>query len=316
MEELRKEKIQKAKLALLSMQRYSWEQGVAMQAFLEQGDKEIVFAMAKEAAYRRTADGRAAMIGAQDAVTDPCSVGEALLYAARQTGDGELLEAHRRLLEWALEKAPRNADGTVYHIDTAPQFWVDSLYMLPPYLAAAGYPKEAVRQIKGYWSALYDPKSGLMSHMWDDGEGCYLRKDHWGVGNGWAMAGLARVIDLLPLEMASEKEELSVMARNLVEAVSRYIREDGLAHDVLDHPETFVETNLPQMLAYSIYRGIRSGWLESSCQALADRCRRAAEDQVDRFGLVQNVCGAPDFSHAGVAPEGQAFFLLMEAVSF
>ncbi|MBV8276885.1 MAG: glycosyl hydrolase, partial [Verrucomicrobia bacterium] len=41
------------KLALLSMQRNSWEQGVAMDAFFEQGDRDVVIALAKEAAYRR-----------------------------------------------------------------------------------------------------------------------------------------------------------------------------------------------------------------------------------------------------------------------
>jgi hypothetical protein len=34
---------------------------------------------------------------------------------------------------------------------------------------------------------------------------------------------------------------------------------------------------------------------------------------VDTYGLVQGVCGAPTFDKPGVAPEGQAFFLMMEA---
>ena len=37
--------------------------------------------------------------------------------------------------------------------------------------------------------------------------------------------------------------------------------------------------------------------------------------EVDAYGLVQGVCGAPGFDHAGTAPEGQAFFLLMEAAA-
>ena len=44
--------IRKAALVLLSMQRHSWEQGVAMQAFLEMGDMETVTAMAIGAVYR------------------------------------------------------------------------------------------------------------------------------------------------------------------------------------------------------------------------------------------------------------------------
>ena len=43
------DKRKKAAMALLCMQRYSWEQGTAMQAFLESGEDEIVLKMAKEA---------------------------------------------------------------------------------------------------------------------------------------------------------------------------------------------------------------------------------------------------------------------------
>jgi hypothetical protein len=40
--------------------------------------------------------------------------------------------------------------------------------------------------------------------------------------------------------------------------------------------------------------------------------RAAARAKVDQYGVVQGVCGAPTFDHAGVAAEGQAFFLMME----
>ena len=47
----------------------------------------------------------------------------------------------------------------------------------------------------------------------------------------------------------------------------------------------------------------------------AARMRAAARAKVDAAGLVQGVAGAPDFRHAGIAPEGQAFFLLMETAA-
>jgi hypothetical protein len=45
----------------------------------------------------------------------------------------------------------------------------------------------------------------------------------------------------------------------------------------------------------------------------ADRMRAAVHAKVDRCGLVQGVCGAPNFNRPGTATEGQAFLLLMEA---
>jgi rhamnogalacturonyl hydrolase YesR len=84
---------------------------------------------------------------------------------------------------------------------------------------------------------------------------------------------------------------------------------------VLDDPSTFPEINCGQMIAYTIYRGVREGWLDGDLIPAAERIRSAAQRQVDRFGFVQNVCGAPTFDRPGAAPEGQAFYILMEAAA-
>lgn len=303
---------EKAARMLLAMQRHSWEQGVAMQAFLELGEYNLVELMSREAVFRQTADGRAAMIGVSDGVTDPCAAGEALYYSAVQTKDPQLQQGYEKLLCWAMEKAPRNAEGTVYHLTGSKEFWVDSFYMLPPFLAACGYYEEALAQIDGYWKALYDSHDGLLSHRWDDEKQSYLRKDYWGVGNGWAMAGLARVIDSLPEAYEEQRQELIEKVRGLLQKSLLYLREDGLFHDVLNNPETFVETNFSQMLAYTIYRGVKSGWLGAADKETADRLRQAVGAKVDAAGIVQGACAAPDFNSPGAAPEAQAFFLLME----
>ena len=308
-------KIDLVKLALLSMQRNSWEQGVAMDAFLEQGDRDVVIALAKEAAYRRTPDGRPAMIRPDEGITDPCSVGEALIFAFRETDDKELGDACDSLLGWALKSAPRNHNGILYHVPNRPEYWIDSMYMLPPYLAAAGHPEEALHQVDGYRAALFDPQAGLFSHKWDDGKQALVRKEFWGVGNGWTAAGLARTIDLLPETMSSQKQELVQMAHALVDCLLKYKRPDWLFHDVVDDPASFVEVNLSQMLAYTIYRGLIAGWLPGAYEKAARSRRQAVSGKLDRFGLVQGVCGAPHFDRPGVAAEGQSFYLMLDAAA-
>jgi unsaturated rhamnogalacturonyl hydrolase len=95
-------KIERVKQALLSMQRASWEQGVAAQAFLELGEADLVILMAKEAVLRQKADGRLAALGSDEAVTDPAANGEAVLYGARATGDTRFHEAAYRMLDYLL----------------------------------------------------------------------------------------------------------------------------------------------------------------------------------------------------------------------
>lgn len=305
--------LDKVKKAALAMQRYNWEQGVLAQAFLEAGDEEIALLLAVEGANRQHTDGRCCHIGGSTAATDPCAVGEALLHACEQTADPALQQARDLLLHWALESAPRNAAGIVYHLCDSREFWVDSLYMLPPFLARAGFCEQAMQQINGYWNALFVPEKGLLAHRWDDGSQCFIRKDVWGVGNGWAAAGMARVRACLPESDTANRLLLEERIRLLLDSALKYQRPDGMFHDVLDDPTSFPEINCGQMFAYTIYRGVKEGWLDPSLLAAAERIRNAAHASVDAYGLVRNVCGMPTFDKPGVATEGQAFFILMES---
>jgi rhamnogalacturonyl hydrolase YesR len=133
------------------------------------------------------------------------------------------------------------------------------------------------------------------------------------VGNGWAVCGMTRVIRLLPGSLAADKKRLCGYVSAALDGCLHYLRPDGLFHNVVDDAGSFVETNLAQMLAYAIYRGVRSGWLPAAYLPKAARLRGAAWEKVDASGLVQGVCGSPEFSAPGTATEGQAFFLLMEA---
>ncbi len=305
--------VDKVKLAMLSMQRDAWEQGVAAQALLELGEQNLAVLLAREAVLRQHKDGRLAVVRATDAVTDPAASGEAVMFAARATGEASFKEAANRMLYYLLEKAPCAQDGTLYHITSHPQFWIDSMYMAPPFLAVAGYPQIAVRQVEGYRRRLWNAENKLFSHIWDESAHKFIRKAFWGVGNGWAAAGMTRVIRALPDPMQAEKQSLAVYVKEVVDGCLAHQREDGLFYDVVDDPHTFVETNLAQMLAYTIYRSVQGGWLDQGYLARADSMRVAAHAKVDEEGLVRGVCGSPAFDHPGTATEGQAFFLLMEA---
>ena len=304
--------MEKVKLAMFSMQRATWEQGAAMQAMLELGETELVILMAKDAVLRQSSDGRLAMLGEEFALSDAASPGEAVLWAAKKTGDQALMNGFNKLLDYILEKAPRTKDGIIYHFTNSPQIWSDIMYMLPPFLAAAGKYEEAIKQIDGARACLWNSDKKLLSHMWDCEKQVFPRKDCWGVGNGWSAAGITRVIRALPESMHTQKKKLIGYVLEIIDGCLAYMREDGLFHNIVDNPHSFVETNLSQMLAYSIYRGIAGGWIAPSYKRKADTMRAAAHSKVDTLGLVQGVCGSPEFDHPGTATEGQVFFILME----
>lgn len=309
-----KQRIELAKAAALALERRDWEQGVLAQALYEAGDMPAVVQLTVGAVVQKAADGRLAVV-IEGGPTDPAMGGEAYWAAAQQTGDAELKAGVDGLLDWILHRAPRAPDGTLYHVFKEPEVWSDGFHGAPPFLAALGHYDEALKQIDGFKQRLWDPQRKLLHHMWHDGKQRFTREAFWGVGNGWAAAGLARVIRSLPAARQADRERLAIFLRELIDGCLALQRSDGLFHDVLDKPETFVETNLAQMLAYAIYTSAGGGWLEKSYIAAADRMRAAARAKCDRWGFVRGVCGAPNFDHPGVATEGQAFHILMEAAA-
>jgi unsaturated rhamnogalacturonyl hydrolase len=307
--------VEKVKMSMLAMQREAWEQGVAMQSLLEWGDRDMVIRMAHGAMLRIYDDGRLGMVSDNHGVTDPAANGEGVLFAAKVTGDPLFKEGAVRMLGYLMKKAPRTADGTLHHIDDKPQVWIDSMYMAPPFLAVAGAPAEAVTQVEGFRRILWNGPAKLFSHIWDDGKRAFERQAFWGVGNGWAAAGMARVIKALPEGMTGERKRLVGYVREVLDGCLKHRRPDGFFHDVVDDPKSFIETNLAQMLSYTIFRGVKGEWLPKSYLKDAEIMRRAASSKVDALGYVRDVCGSPTFEKPGVATEGQAFFILMEAAA-
>jgi rhamnogalacturonyl hydrolase YesR len=305
------QRIQKALSAAMAMQRRDWEQGILAQALLEAGDRERVILLSKAAAVQKMPDGRMGVVVSGGA-TDPAMGGEAYAKAAEWAADSQLRQCVDGLLEWIRHKAPRSADGVLYHVLDAPQMWSDGFSGAPPFLAAMGLYDEALAQIDGYWQRLWNPEHRLLAHIWDEGKLGFADGSFWGGGNGWAAAGLARVLHNLPADRTRDRERLAEFARKIIDGCLAHQRSDGLFHDVVDRPSSFVETNLAQMLAYAAYEGVAQGWLPRNYLGHADRMRAAARAKMDGFGFVQGVCSAPNFDRAGISTEGQAFCIRME----
>jgi len=307
-----KTRIAKATAAALAMQRRDWEQGTLAQAFLEAGDHANVILLTKAAMVQKTPDGRLGVVGSGSA-TDPAMGGEAYLLAAKLTGDPAIQAAVQGMLDYILKTAPRAPDGTLYHVFNNPQVWSDGFYSSPPFLAAAGQHDEALRQIDGFRKRLWNPQKKMLSHIWDDGKQGFNDAAFWGSGNGWAAAGIARVIRSLPADRKDDRVRLAAFVKDIVDGCLAYQRPDGLFHDKMDRPDSFVETNAAQMLAFAIYTGVHGGWLPREYAAKADLMRDAARSKVDQFGYVQGACGAPGFNRPGTSTEAQSFFIMMEA---
>ena len=281
--------------ALLAMQRQSWEQGVAAHAAHDLGRADLVRLLAESAVTRQTPDGR--LGGPDDNAVNGAACGEAALLAG-------FADAAGRQLDWLLHRAGRADDGTIFHVVGEREVWADTVYMVVPFLAAAGELDEAVRQVEGH-----------RRHLCRDGIYAAIepgRPARWGGGNGWVVAGIARAVRWAP---ALRDTALPGHARQVLDACLALRRPDGLFHDVLDDPTTFRETNAAQMFAYAALTGVADGWLPASYAEVGRDLLAAATREVDEYGLVRNACGAPTFDRPGTSAEAQAFHLLALAAS-
>jgi unsaturated rhamnogalacturonyl hydrolase len=309
------DRIRRVLVATIGMQRIDWEQGTVAQALLEMGEYDLMISLARAAIMRQT-NGRFSALMGNMPINDTSSVGEAVLLAGKLTGDPIFMKGANEMLGVIKTTTHKNSEGIIYHTqEPAKYIMSDAFYMLPPFLAAAGEYDEALKQIEGYRKYLYHEKEQLYSHSWDDPNKKFAREDFWGVGNGWTAAGLTRVIKHLPDNRKEDRNRLIGYVKEVIDGCLKYLRGDGLFHNVVNNPDTFVEVNLSQMISYSIFRGVEAGYIDKSYLARAAIMRKAANGLVDNLGYVNDVCGVPGFDRPYFAPEGQAFFLMMETAA-
>lgn len=304
--------VEKAIQAMLCMQRAAWEQGTASQALIAAGKKDLAILFAKDALVRQTKEGRLGILGSDPGVTDPASNGESVLLAFKETGEEKYKLAADRMYQYLKKDAPKTCDGILHHVTYAKQVWSDASFMAPPFLALMGDFEEAVKQLEGFRKYLMHPEKKMYYHMWDESKKDYARKLFWGGGNGWTAAGIAKILNWVPNDSVELRKRLISMGKEVIDGCIKYMRPDGLFHDIIDDGSSFVETNLGQMLAFSIYTGIKAGWLEKDYKAKADKMREGAIAKIDKYGIVQGACSSPNFDKSGTSTEAQSFFIMME----
>ncbi|MCL1937285.1 MAG: glycoside hydrolase family 88 protein [Candidatus Azobacteroides sp.] len=305
--------VEKARNAMLAMQRASWEQGVAIQAMIECADYDMLRLLVNEALVRQTPDGRTCMLGSDHNVTDPVAAGYGILKCFELFGEEKYKQAAERLYRYCKIEAPRNASGIVYHVNNSREIWSDSIYMLPPFLAAYGDYDECLKQIRGYRACLWNPGKKLYSHRWSDDSNSFINARFWGGGNGWAAAAFAIIYELLPADQPTYKTEIATCLVELLDGLQANVRPDGLFNDFVGEPDSFVETNLSQMAAFAIFKSIKTGAIDAKYLEFALKMNAGALAKVDEYGYVQGASGSPYFNLPGTSTEAQAFLLMMLA---
>jgi unsaturated rhamnogalacturonyl hydrolase len=196
-----------------------------------------------------------------------------------------------------LDECPRFDDGAFYR--SGKGMMTDDPYMTVPFLVREWqrthepkYLESAIAQVLGTHARLFDEKAGLLRHLWD----LKTQKpagEFWGRGNGWTVLAHVELLSALPKDHPRRAEVLAAFVKHMT-GVRDCADSQGGWHQVLDHPESWLETSATGMLTYGMARGVNEGWLDATFAETARRGWSALQTKVTPDGDLLDVCGSTD----------------------
>ncbi|MET3848874.1 glycoside hydrolase family 88 protein [Paenibacillus sp. OAE614] len=260
-------------------------------------------------AERHGAPGANHQLALIDSLDDCGSFGATMLRAHKERTLPGAERAAERIARYITEEQDRLEDGTLYRFRSFSELmvntiWCDDLYMSVPFLcqyfALTGekhYLDDAAEQFLLYRKRLYMPERNIMHHVYNIrfGKPCTVP---WGRGNGWVLFSLTELLEVLP-DDHPRRSELLRWYRELCGGYAALQDAEGLWHQVLTDPDSYVETSCTSMFVYAFAKGVRQGWIPD-----ADRFAHAAlrgfealtRHCIDQHGNIYGVCRGSGYS--------------------
>lgn len=174
--------------------------------------------------------------------------------------------------------------------------WLDDLYMAVPALVQMGkltgrasYFDDALWQLESYAKKMFIPSKGLFMHGWVQGMETHPAF-HWARANGWALLTMTEMLDVIPADHPKRKDLLSLYRKH-VEGLVRYQDGTGFWHQLLDRPDSYLETSATAIYTYCIAKGCNEGWLDRLAYApTAALGWNAVSTKVNDAGQVEGTC--------------------------
>jgi rhamnogalacturonyl hydrolase YesR len=209
--------------------------------------------------------------------------------------------------------------------------WCDALFMAPPAMsalsAATGEPAYLNTMDDMWWDThalLYDSADSLFhrdepSMTRRDGRAPRSWLDNrlfWSRGNGWVLAGTARVLEFMPDDYRSREEYEALLGQMAIRIAGRQGNDGLWRASLLDPPEVYTpETSGSALFCYAISWGINNGVLDDErFLPVVDRAwdglvAAVAED--GRLGWVQGIGKGPALARErDTAPYGVGALLM------
>ncbi|MDA3833095.1 MAG: glycoside hydrolase family 88 protein [Spirochaetales bacterium] len=231
------------------------------------------------------------------ALDDAGAMCAAMIKAERMKKDGSMRPMIENFIDYIHTKEFRLEDGTLArnrpHLNT---LWLDDLFMSVPALAQMGkltgevkYFDDAVKQVLQFSQRMFNKEKGLYMHGWVQGMEVHPQF-HWGRANGWAVMTLVELLEVLPESHPGYADVLSQLQAHVAGLAARQ-NGTGFWHQLLDRPDSYLETSATAIYTYSIARAINRGYIDKQAySAMVLLAWNAVSTKVNESGQVLGTC--------------------------
>lgn len=197
----------------------------------------------------------------------------AVLFLLQEYGDEYSSTVCKDYAVWCMKYALRTTNGGFAHIwiggdeDYKNQLWIDTIFMAGVFMLKYGVftkndalIKEALKQIDLHIECLIDPVNDLFYHGYQCIKKIHMG-EHWGRGNGWMIASLVELIEVLKDNGYEVTKYIEVLKRVMKKAYDLKT-EDGMLRTLLLVEESYKETTATSLFGYAALKGFQMGVLD------------------------------------------------------
>jgi rhamnogalacturonyl hydrolase YesR len=203
---------------------------------------------------------------------------------AERTSDPRYIAVVRRAADLGFTETGAMKDSMPFHDEMS-----DSVFMAIPILAKTGkftgdrkYFDMAARHL-AFMQKLVLRADGLYRHS-------PLTDAAWGRGNAFPALGLALTLSEFPTDHPQYGTVLRAFQQHMA-TLARFQNEEGMWREVVDHPGAYSEFTSTAMIATSMQRGVRRGWLDrATYQPIVDKAWQAILIRIGSDGQLMDVC--------------------------
>ena len=168
---------------------------------------------------------------------------------------------------------------------------LDDMFMGIPALALHGEVEKATRQFKLFHDKMWVAEKHLYRHGWVETPSMGKQTDSnrpsffWGRANGWALLTACELLDV---------KESAIIMNYFKEHLAGLLplqHHDGAWHQLLDRPDTYLETSCTAIYCYCLAHAINKGWLDAeNYGAQAILAWNYVNAHVNAQGQVEGTC--------------------------